>query len=713
MDWEEYASTALGSFADAGTAAELAEAHTEWLGRKSELKVGLRNVRDRESGLTLNAVREQLEAAFTAREAELERARLAVLDEALDVTLPGTPFRRGRLHPLTQIRREVEDIFLGLGYEIVDSREVETVWHNFDALNQPLTHPSRSHRDTFYVDSETLLRTHTSTGQIRVMEERQPPIYIATLGRVYRRDTPSPRSTPNFHQVEALAVDKGISLADLKGTLMHFFRAMFGEDRDVRMRTSFFPFTDALGRIRRHVLPLRGLRLRVLQVHGLVRDGRRRRGRSRRLREDGLRPRGVVGLCLGVGPRPHCRAASRDPGHSDVLGERPPSAEAVLMRVPVSWLRDYVPLEMPARELADRLVISTCEVDGIETVGVADVDGNLGLFRVGRVLDAVKHPNADRLQLCQVDVGETDPRQIVCGAWNFGAGATVGVALPGAVLPGGLKLEQRKVRGEVSDGMILAEDEIELGTDHSGIMVLSNGIEPGTPLGDVLPLADSVLELETSHNRPDLLAVYGIAREVAALFDLELAPPPGTDPQGGGDRPVDVTIEDYEGCPRYIGRLFTNAAVGPSPVWLKARLLAAGMRPISNVVDITNYVMLALGNPLHAFDHSKLARGKIVVRRARPGEKLRTLDGIERELEPYDLMIADGERCVASRGSWAARRQRSVRTPRRSCSKPRTSSRTRSSAPRSVCASVRRARTAGRRVSIPMSPSRPRSSRRN
>lgn len=244
MDWEEYENTALESFADAGTTAELAEAHREWLGRKSELKVGLRNVRDRESGLTLNAVREQLESAFVAREAELERARLAVLDEALDVTLPGTPFRRGRLHPLTQIRREVEDIFLGLGYEIIDSREVETVWHNFDALNQPLTHPSRSHRDTFYLDPETLLRTHTSTGQIRVMEERQPPIYIATLGRVYRRDTPSPRSTPNFHQVEALAVDKGISLADLKGTLMHFFRAMFGEDRDVRMRTSFFPFTE-------------------------------------------------------------------------------------------------------------------------------------------------------------------------------------------------------------------------------------------------------------------------------------------------------------------------------------------------------------------------------------------------------------------------------------------------------------------------------------
>ena len=151
------------------------------------------------------------------------------------------------------------------------------------------------------------------------------------------------------------------------------------------------------------------------------------------------------------------------------------------------------------------------------------------------MLEAEKHPNADRLQLCHVDVGEGDARQIVCGAWNFAAGATVAVALPGAVLPNGLQLERRKVRGEISDGMILAEDEVDLGTDHAGIMVLENGIEPGTPLVDVLPLTDEVLELETGHNRPDLLAVYGIAREVAALYDLELAPPPGVDPSRGGE----------------------------------------------------------------------------------------------------------------------------------------------------------------------------------
>jgi phenylalanyl-tRNA synthetase alpha chain len=244
VDVEALEREAQGAIAAASTRAELDDARIRYLGRKSELKQALRAVRDRESGITLNASRERLEAAFDARESELELAELKQLDAALDVTLPGTPLPRGHLHPLTQIIREVEDIFLGLGYEIVDSREVETVWHNFDALNQPLTHPSRSHRDTFYVDEQTLLRAHTSTGQIRVMESREPPLYIATLGRVYRRDTASPRSTPNFHQVEALAVDRHITLADLKGTLLHFFRALFPGDREVRMRTSYFPFTE-------------------------------------------------------------------------------------------------------------------------------------------------------------------------------------------------------------------------------------------------------------------------------------------------------------------------------------------------------------------------------------------------------------------------------------------------------------------------------------
>jgi phenylalanyl-tRNA synthetase beta chain len=319
------------------------------------------------------------------------------------------------------------------------------------------------------------------------------------------------------------------------------------------------------------------------------------------------------------------------------------------MRVPLSWLRDYVPLEMPVEELADCLDTSTAVVAAVERRGVPDVDGNLGLFRVGKVLEAGKHPNADRLQLCVVDVGESDPYQIVCGAWNFGPGATVAVALPGAKLPGGLVLDRRQLRGETSEGMILSERELELGPDHTGIIVLDGG-EPGTPLQDVLPLQDVVLDLDITGNRPDLLGVYGIAREVATLYRLDLSPPPGRDPEQVGDEPVDVAIEDYEGCPRYIVRLFRDVHVGPSPLWLRARLDAAGMRPISNVVDVTNYVMLGLGNPLHAFDYDKLAGRKIVVRRAQAGEKLRTLDGVERDLDPSDLMIADGERSIALAG---------------------------------------------------------------
>ena len=293
------------------------------------------------------------------------------------------------------------------------------------------------------------------------------------------------------------------------------------------------------------------------------------------------------------------------------------------MRVPVSWLREYVPVEMPLDELATRLSVATAEVEGIERRGVADVGGNLGLFRVGRVLEAVKHPNADRLQLTKVDVGEGEPRSIVCGAWNFGAGATVAVALPGAVLPNGLELERRKVRGEVSDGMILAEDEVALGTDHAGIMLLPDTAEPGTPLADVLPLVDDVLLVESTGNRPDLLSVYGIAREIAALYDLPLAAMSGASPRTRlPNGQVAIADRGLRGLPALHRPVCSRTcAIGPSPVWLKARLLAAGMRPISNVVDVTNYVMLALGNPLHAFDFTTLRGGRIVVRRARAGRE--------------------------------------------------------------------------------------------
>jgi phenylalanyl-tRNA synthetase beta chain len=320
------------------------------------------------------------------------------------------------------------------------------------------------------------------------------------------------------------------------------------------------------------------------------------------------------------------------------------------VKVPLTWLREYVPFSASPAELAERLTLSSAEVERIAWRGVPDQDGNLGLYRVGRVLEADKHPNADRLQLCRVDVGEGDARQIVCGAWNFSAGATVAVALPGAVLRDGRTLERAQLRGTVSDGMILSEHELELGTDHTGILVLPEPLEPGTPLAEVIPLGEPVLELEVFPNRPDLLSVYGMAREVAALYETELASPPGEDPGLSGNETPDIQIEDLEGCPRYIGRLFRNVRIGPSPPWLKARLVGGGMRPISNIVDVTNYVMLALGNPLHAFDADKIGGGRIVVRRARKGEELRTLDGTLRRLDASDLVIADAERPIAFAG---------------------------------------------------------------
>jgi phenylalanyl-tRNA synthetase alpha chain len=246
MDVEALEQAALAAVAAASSTDEIEAVRVAYLGRKSELKLALREVRDRETGMTLNAARERIERAVAAREAELERAELdrRLAEERVDVTLPVGRHERGRLHLITQIRREVEDVFLGLGYRVVDGREVESTRYNFDGLNFPPGHPARSPHASLFLDDETLLRTETSPSQIRTMEAEQPPIYIVTLGRVYRRDTPDATHTPIFHQVEGLAVDEGITLADLTGTLDFLLKALFGQGRRTEFRTHYFPFTE-------------------------------------------------------------------------------------------------------------------------------------------------------------------------------------------------------------------------------------------------------------------------------------------------------------------------------------------------------------------------------------------------------------------------------------------------------------------------------------
>src|SRR5262245_20454586 len=246
VDAQEVESEALSAVAAAETGDDIERVRVEYLGRKSPLKLALREVRDRETGMTLNALRERMEMAIDAREEELRRAELdrRLTEERVDVTMPGDDVRRGHLHLITQIRREFEDIFLGLGYTVVDGREVETTRYNFDALNFPAGHPSRSPLQTLFLDPETVLRTETSPSQIRAMEAQNPPIYIVSLGRVYRRDTPDATHTPTFHQAEGLAVDEGITLGDLLGTLDYLCKALFGENRKTDFRIHHFPFTE-------------------------------------------------------------------------------------------------------------------------------------------------------------------------------------------------------------------------------------------------------------------------------------------------------------------------------------------------------------------------------------------------------------------------------------------------------------------------------------
>ncbi len=246
MDAQALENEAKSAISSANTLDELDEARVRYLGRKSELKQALREVRDAETGRDLNTLRESLEAALAEREAVLSEAQLEqrLAEERVDVTLPGEATPRGHLNLITQIRREVEDVFLGLGYSIVDGDEVEDTWHLFDALNMPPGHVTRSPLHTLFLNGDIVLRTETSASQIRVMEAQEPPVYIVSLGRVYRRDTTDATHMPLFHQVEGLAVDENITLADLKGTLLHLAQALFGEDRSVRFMTDFFPFTE-------------------------------------------------------------------------------------------------------------------------------------------------------------------------------------------------------------------------------------------------------------------------------------------------------------------------------------------------------------------------------------------------------------------------------------------------------------------------------------
>lgn len=316
------------------------------------------------------------------------------------------------------------------------------------------------------------------------------------------------------------------------------------------------------------------------------------------------------------------------------------------MKVSLNWLKEYVNIDMAVSSLCDALTMAGLEVEGLEQVG-----GGLDKVVAARIIHVEPHPDADRLSLCLVDTGP-ERFQVVCGAQNMKEGDLAPMALPGAHLPTGRIVEANEIRGKLSNGMLLAEDEMGLSDDHSGIMILPADAPPGEAIGSVLSLPDWILEIGITPNRVDCACVIGIAREIAAITGERLRIPEITIKQDGPDIASlsSVTIEDPTGCPRYAAGLIQGIQLRSSPFWMRYRLFHSGVRSISNIVDVTNYVMMEMGQPLHAFDYNRLKENRIVVKRAAEGDKFTTLDGQSRNLSADTLMICDSDRLVAIAG---------------------------------------------------------------
>ena len=316
------------------------------------------------------------------------------------------------------------------------------------------------------------------------------------------------------------------------------------------------------------------------------------------------------------------------------------------MRVSFNWLADYI--DLPSSE--PEAIAPVLESLGHEVEETERLAPDFGRVITARVIEVEPHPRADRIRVCRITTGG-EPMTVVCGAWNFEAGATVAWALPGSKLSGGIEIGRRSIRGVESNGMICSEKELGLGEDAEGILVFDSEVPLGEDLAGFDSLTDTVLDLSITPNRPDVMSYVGVARELAAYYQVDYRLPEPDFPQVDARPRIGVTVEDPTGCYRFVSREVQGCRVSPSPFWMRTRLRASGQRPISNVVDITNYVLLELGQPIHAFDLDELGGAGIVVRRARPGERLTTLDGVERTLTPSDLVVADRERASALAGT--------------------------------------------------------------
>src|SRR5690606_1586718 len=533
------------------------------------------------AGEAINKVRDTIGAALSARKVELEDAALdaRLAGESIDVTLPGRNGARGGLHPLTRAMDRIAAIFGQLGYELADGPEIEDDFHNFEALNFPPHHPARAMHDTFYLPGDggigRMLRTHTSGVQVRYMRDLlegggQPPLRMIAAGKVYRSDSDQTHS-PMFHQVEGLLVDEHSTFADLKGTLSEFVRAFFERDFQMRFRPSYFPFVEPGaevdiawqqpdGSVRwLEVLGCGMVHPNVLRNCGI--DPERYTGfafglgveRFAMLRyggndlraffenEVGFLRQFAGGRGLGIrdwgfvpGPAPRPGIDAQDESRIPNPESRHP------MKFSENWLRSHVSTLANRDGLAATLTAIGLEVEEVTALG----DGLAGVV-VGRIVEAVRHPEADRLQVCKVDIGNGEPLQIVCGAPN----ARVGLAAPLATVGsnvGGMSIKPAKLRGVESFGMLCSAKELGLDSDASGLLELPADAPVGQPLAGYLGLPDASIEIKLTPNRADCFSVRGIAYDVAAALGSEVAPMDNAPVPAATDATVEVALEAGE-----------------------------------------------------------------------------------------------------------------------------------------------------------------------
>ena len=561
---------------------------------------------------------------------------------------------------MTLVTRRLEDIFTSMGWEVLDGPEVERDYYNFEALNIPADHPARDMYDTFWCAEPSgssgdhgkgglCLRTHTSPVQVRAMEQLEPPLRAIVPGRCFRQETVDASHEHTFHQMEGLAIDEGLTVGHLIGTMKTFLREVFQRDLEIRLRPGYFPFVEPGFELDARC-PFCESGCSVCKkstwielcpcgmVHPTV------------LRYGGIDPERYTRLRLRAGPLASGHADLRHRRHPSPDGGRPPFPGAVRMLISYRWLGRHVDLTgITPEDVALDLTLSTAEVEGLERFAPVLDD-----VVVGRVVTREQHPDADKLSVCTVDVGLDAPLQIVCGAPNVRADLYVAVVQVGQVLPGDFKIKKSKIRGVDSFGMICSERELGLGDEHDGIWELPGDLDAsdvGKPVAAALGLEDWIIEIENKSltHRPDLWGHRGIAAEIAAQRGLELRPIATELPATGDGAPIPVRVES-EACSRYLALAIDGVRAQRSPDWLRTLLLAAGQRPIDLLVDISNFVMLDLGQPNHLFDRNRIGAAGIVVRQAREGETIETLDGEERKLEPADLLICSGEEPVALAG---------------------------------------------------------------